>query len=215
VLENAVYVDLPKTNYVTDSQDNASLRSQYNNNGEWGIGHIRARCTTEYPDGRSCPKTVNVQITAVEGAKFIDPNHPPKSPQLLAWVKNLGSDSTADGFQPSTSYEYALVVAAPTAADNQKEAVIYRIGFSTDQKRSNIVKAKYGSVYACHKYQRHLISEADFQPCIGRDIYGHNTGVPRLGALVTALSTWSTSVSPDPLWFSCSSGCCTSSSPTF
>lgn len=211
VLERAINVTLPGMELDTDPSRNRSLRSQYNNNGKRAIGHIRARCVMRDRSVSPCP-TVEVRITAVEGAKFINPADPPKNPQLLAWVENLGDNETADGFQSSTKSVYALVVAAPPPGDTAKEGIIYKVGFSTDAARSTITQERYGRVYRCHNYTPHLISEADFQPCLGRDMYGHNTGRPPLSVLVTALFSWFLSPGPgDPTWFSCSSGCCTSS----
>ena len=215
VLEHAIYVPLPGMKLDTDPSRNRSLRSQYNNNGKRAIGHIRARCAMPERSSSSCSGTVDVRITAVEGAKFINPADPPKNPQLLAWVENLGDKETSDGFLPSTKFVYALVVGAPPAGDSDKEGIIYKVGFSTDAARSTITQEQYGRVYPCHYYKQHLISEADFQPCYGRSMYGHNAGRPLLRALVTALSTWSLSVGlGDPTWFSCSSGCCTSAAPS-
>jgi hypothetical protein len=213
-VERTIEVTLP-ARLETNSETNSSLRAEYNNKGRWAIGHTRARCAMRELSGRECPQMVDVQITAVEGAKFIDPDRPPTHPQLLAWVINLGEKTTADGFKRSTEYVYALVVGPPPASDPQREAIIYRVGFSTDAARSNITREEYGRVYRCHNYKEHLISEADFQPCHGRSIYGQNEGTQPLSALVTALSSWLLSTSAgDPTWFSCTSGCCTSAPPT-
>jgi hypothetical protein len=214
-VERTIEVTLPGKKLETNSAANSSFREQYNNHGRWALGHTRARCAVPDASGRSCPRMVDVRITAVEGAKFIDPAHPPKKPQLLAWVENLGDTTTADGFERSTNYVYALVVGPPPAGDPQREAIIYRVGFSTDARRSSITQDEFGRVYLCHNYTEHLISEADFQPCHRRSIYGHNTGTPPLSALVTAFSTWTLSPGGgDPTWFSCSSGCCTSAQPS-
>lgn len=211
-VERAIEVTLPAELEI-NSETNRSLRAEYDK-GRWAIGHIRARCTMTDPSGRECPQMVDVQITAVEGAKFINPDRPPKHPQLLAWVKNFGDKTTVDGFKRSTEYVYALVVGPPAASDPRREAIIYRVGFSTDGANPNITRDEYGRVYRCHNYQEHLISEADFQPCRGRSIYGHNEGTQALSALVAALSSWLLPpIAGDPTWFSCSSGCCTSARP--
>jgi hypothetical protein len=211
--EHSIGVTLPER-LVTNSERNRSLREEYNNKGRWAIGHIRARCVINNTSEPQC-RTVDVRITAVEGAKFIDPANPPKNPQLLAWVENFGDSTTVDGFQPSTRYVYALVVGAPPAGDSKREAIIYKVGFSTDAARSTITRDEYGRVYRCHKYKEHLVSEADFQPCHGRSMYGHKAETSPLGALVTALSTWFVSAGGgDPTWFSCSGGCCTSAAPS-
>jgi hypothetical protein len=212
-VERRIEVTLPPE-LETNSEKNHSLREEYNNKGRLAIGHVRARCVMKEPNGRECPRMVDVRITAVEGAKFIDPKNPPKNPQLLAWVENFGDATTDDGFQRSTDYVYALVVGPPSAIDPERKPIIYRVGFSTDRARSTITRDVYGYVYRCHTYKEHLVSEADFQPCRGRSIYAHDTGTPLRSALVTALSIWSYfSSAGDPTWFSCSSGCCTSKPP--
>ncbi|MFN2638106.1 MAG: hypothetical protein ABR585_13875, partial [Gemmatimonadaceae bacterium] len=163
----------------------------------------------------SCADTVDVRITAVEGAKYISPDTPPKHPQLLAWVENLGNKSTYDGFQPASSVVYALVVDAAPAGDKDAHPIIYRVAFSaTDSARVPFIQDTYGHVYPCHLYKQPLFSEADFQACNNAHRYGAKPRAPlSLGAMVTSLVTWSSSRqwSNDPTWFSCSSGCCTSS----
>ncbi len=204
-VERATYVTLPGRG-VADK----SLREQYVHNGRRAIGHTRARCVTA--PGSPCRETVDVRITAVEGAKYIDPARPPRNPQLLAWVENFGDKPTYDGFEPAARFVYALVVDAPPAGDTEKLPIIYRVGFSTDPDKSRITQDVYGHVYPCHNYIRQLFSEADFQPCYGHGRYANKTDNWPLSALVTSLSMWSLSSSPsDPTWFACSSGCCTSS----
>ena len=208
-VEHSIEVRLPGPG-VTDNE----LRKQYGEHGRWAIGHTRPRCV-KGTSGSAC-ETVNVRITAVEGAKYIDPAKPPKRPQLLAWVENFGDKSTADGFEPVKQFVYALVVAAPAANDPVKNAIIYKVGFSTDAKRSSVTDpVEYGRVFACHDYTPHLISEADFQPCHRQQrLYVNRAEKWPLNAIVSSFLTWSVSAAAqDPTWFSCSSGCCTSSSP--
>jgi hypothetical protein len=208
-VEHPIYVALPGR-----GTSDKTLREQYGEHGRWALGHTRARCVKG--SGSPCRETVNVRITAVEGARYISPDRSPASPQLLAWVENLGDKATDDGFEPSTSFVYALVVDAPAPSDTEKRPVIYMVGFSTDANRSSITQAVYGHVYPCHDYTQHLISEADFQPCHRQQrLYGNQGEKGPLNALVTAFLTWPLSalVGGDPTWFSCSSGCCTSAVP--
>ena len=206
VAEHAIFVTLPGREL-----SDRPLREQYRTSGRRAIGHIRARCVTMPTLSTPCREVVDVRITAVEGAKYIDPKKAPKNPQLLAWVENLGNRTTYDGFEPSTQFVYALVVDAAPPADADQAPVIYRVGFSMDAARSRITQDVYGHVHACHYYVRPLFSEADFQACNGHAPYTTRIEKPLFGALVTALSTWSwLSGSGDPTWFSCSSGCCTS-----
>jgi hypothetical protein len=208
-VEHAIYVSLPGR-----GASDRTLREQYGEHGRWAIGHTRPRCVK----GASSPcETVNVRITAVEGARYIDPDKFPTSPQLLAWVENLGDRVTEDGFEPSTRFVYALVVDAPTATDTARRPVIYMVGFSNDAGRSSITQSVYGHVYRCHDYTVHLISEADFQYCHRQQkLYGHHPEKSSLNALVTTFLTWplEAAAAGDPTWFSCSSGCCTSASPS-
>jgi hypothetical protein len=206
VAEHAIFVTLPGRGLA-----DKPLREQYRTSGRRAIGHIRARCVAMMTASTPCRETVDVRITAVEGAKYIDPKKPPKDPQLLAWVENLGNRTTYDGFEPSTQFVYALVVDAAPVGDPDQAPIIYRVGFSMDAARSRITQDVYGHVHACHNYGQPLFSEADFQACNGRVPYASTIEKPRFGAFVAVLSTWSwlTGVG-DPTWFSCSSGCCTS-----
>lgn len=206
VAEHAIFVTLPGRGLA-----DKPLREQYRSSGRRAIGHIRARCVTMMTATTPCRETVDVRITAVEGAKYIDPKKPPKNPQLLAWVENLGNRTTYDGFEPSTQFVYALVVDAPPANDPDQAPIIYRVGFSMDAGRSRITQDVYGHVHACHYYVQPLFSEADFQACNGHAPYVSSIERPLFSARMTSLSTWSwLSGSGDPTWFSCSSGCCTS-----
>ncbi len=206
VAEHAIFVTLPGRGF----SDN-SLREQYRTSGRRAIGHIRARCVTMATPSSTCRELVDVRITAVEGAKYINPKRAPRNPQLLAWVENLGNRTSYDGFEPSTQFVYALVVDAAPVGDADQAPIIYRVGFSMDPAKSRITQDVYGHVHACHYYVQPLFSEADFQACNGHAPYANRTVKPPFGALMTALSTWSwLSGSGDPTWFSCSSGCCTS-----
>lgn len=206
VAERAIFVTLPGRGLA-----DKPLREQYGTRGRRAIGHIRARCVTVSTSSSPCRESVDVRITAVEGAKYIDPKMPPRNPQLLAWVENLGNKTTYDGFEPSTQFVYALVVDAAPVGDADQAPVIYRVGFSMDAAKSRITQDVYGHVHACHYYVQPLFSEADFQACNGHAPYTSRIQKPLFGALVTALSSWSwLSGSGDPTWFSCTSGCCTS-----
>lgn len=207
VAEHAIFVTLPGRGLADQP-----LRQQYHERGRRAIGHIRPRCVTTPTLASPCRQTVDVRITAVEGAKFIDPDNPPRNSQLLAWVENLGNKPTYDGFAPSTEFVYALVVDASPAGDPDRAPAIYRVGFSTDRAKSQITQEVYGHVHRCHNYLPPLFSEADFQACYGHAPYANRTEKPSFSSLVTALSTWSWFTgSGDPTWFSCSTGCCTSS----
>ena len=207
VVELPIFVPLPGRGL-----DDKAVREQYKTRGRRAIGHIRARCVTRPSPTSPCRDVVDVRITAVEGAKYIDPRTPPRNPQLLAWVENLGNRPTYDGFEPSTQFVYALVVDAAPAGDKEQAPIIYRIGFSMQPPKSRITQDVYGHVYRCHYYPQPLFSEADFQACYGHAPYANKTEKWPLSALVTSLSTWSLSPGPDdPTWFSCTSGCCTSS----
>jgi hypothetical protein len=207
VVEHAIYVTLPGRGLA-----DGPLRDQYKTRGRRALGHIRARCVTMPTLTSPCRETVDVRITAVEGAKFINPDQPPKSSQLLAWVENLGNKRTYDGFEPSTQFVYALVVDAAPAGDADIAPAIYRVGFSTDPAKSRITQDVYGHVHRCHNYLPPLFSEADFQTCYGHAPYANKTEKPSFAALMTSLSTWSwLTGAGDPTWFSCNSGCCTSS----
>ncbi len=206
VAEHAIFVTLPGRGLA-----DKPLREQYGTRGRRAIGHIRARCVTVSTSSSPCRESVDVRITAVEGAKYIDPKMPPRNPQLLASVENLGNKTTYDGFEPSTQFVYALVVDGAPAGDPDRAHIIYRVGFSTDPAKSQVTQSVYGRVHPCHYYVQPLFSEADFHACNGHAPYANTTVKPSFGALVTALSTWSWLTGPgDPTWFSCSSGCCTS-----
>jgi hypothetical protein len=201
IAERRVFVELPGN--TTLSAD--ALRTRYDE-GRRTISHVRQRCvagtTTAF-----CTQTTDVRITAVEGAKYVDPLHAPRHPQIIAWIENIGNRETYDGIEPMTSAVYALVVDSLPV----ENPGIVRVRFPAPRAavRGNALGARDGRVYACHYYGQPYISDADFQPCSPYPLLGMGA----LHSLNTHAVFASTSnavalTASDPTWFSCSSGCC-------
>ncbi|MDP9202832.1 MAG: hypothetical protein M3P26_12995 [Gemmatimonadota bacterium] len=207
VSEHNIYVELPKRTAMSVDE----LRKSYYK-GRRTLSHIRARCVTTLSKDGSCTKTTDVRITAVEGAKFIDADKAPDKPQLIAWVENLGTAVTFDGIEPMGIARYALVVDTLPRVN----PAILLVAFPGERavRGTPARDTTYGRVYRCHNYGQQLISDADYQVC------GYHRGFGGLPApkslssptMFTSMLTWmSASDADDPTWFSCASGCCTSS----
>lgn len=181
------------------------------------VSHVRQRCAGPYLNARSkqCNRTVNVLITAVEGAKFVRWDRPPNRPQLLAWIENLGAEPTTDGLLPGKQARYALVADATTHVTGlgpRPRLVLVEILDPEAQiarRRTRVIE--HGAVFACHNYHQPYISDADFRPC-HNPLRVAETGPWNGPLMVTSLLTF-VSFFDDPTWLSCASGCCTSQQP--
>jgi hypothetical protein len=201
VIERRVFVELPgNTSLSADA-----LRARYDS-GRRTISHVRQRCvlnSTTTP----CTETVDVRITAVEGARYVDPADAPRHPQIIAWVENLGNRETYDGIEPMTRAVYALVV--DSLPRENPEIVRVRFPALRAANKMTAQRSRGGRVYPCHLYKQPYISDADFQPCSPYPLIG--TGALHslsAHALFAGSSTGVALSSSDPTWFSCSSGCC-------
>jgi hypothetical protein len=202
VVEHPAYVTLPP--------DGPSIRVD-SLVTDWGkyrraLGNLRTR------DGlkaRGCdPCTVQVRITAVEGAKYIDPRTPLTHTQLLAWIENLDTTYSAATFhlRPSREAVYA-VVAAPSDSGNK----IRVIEIPQLPGRAPLKTMAIGDFATCQPYHEPLTSEADFRPCPYK--HGETPKGERVSSF--AFLGFGGGVLPvllgDPIWFSCNTGCCTGS----
>lgn len=221
LLERRIFVTLPgEAGTLTAHQ-----KDQYHD-GRRFVSHIRQRCVVGAlnPKTHECSRTVNVQITAVEGAKYIHPTDPPKNPQLIAWIENLdSSEMTFDSLLPGRRARYALVVNSvktPTKrVGNRIEMVL--VAFlnpvrSTSPRATFLTSRKqYGHVYECHLFRQPYLSDIDYRGCDPSETpVASGAADWKSQARVTSLLTFAATLrSDDPTWFSCSSGCCTSAYP--
>jgi hypothetical protein len=211
VIEHEIFVELPSQTRLNATE----LKRQYYE-GRRTIGHIRERCVGQHEMGKPCTTgTTDVRITAVEGAKYIRADKAPDRPQLIAWIENLGKQTTFDGIQPMTEAIYALVVDSRVITGSEHPTIL-RVAFPPYQKARSDERAQmteYGSVNRCHAYGQPYISAADYEACtpyLPRRVFSSSRGWNG-NAVFTSLVSWMSQLaSDDPTWFSCSSGCCTS-----
>ena len=202
VAEHRGFVELP-TNTRLNADD---LRAQYYRAGRRTLSHVRQRCIVNPPPA-NCTQTTDVRITAVEGARYIDPADAPKHPQIIAWIENLGEANTFDGIEPMETAIYALVVdSLPT-----KNPAIKLVRFPGPRAvvRTKAQAADAGRVRPCHSYGQPYISDADFQACDRYPLIGagalHSLSAHAIFGNASVVVSASAS---DPTWFSCASGCC-------
>lgn len=205
VAEQRIFVELPTNTGLNASQ----LRRSYYA-GRRTISHVRPRCVLN-PPPTPCTETTDVRITAVEGARYVNPGDAPRHPQLIAWIENLGDRVTYDGIEPATRAVYALVVDSLPRAN----PAIVRVAFpGLRALRAEAQMTPNGHVYKCHEYGQPYISDADYQTCIPYHVAAweplHSSSAHAMFAsLSTSVSLTSSS---DPTWFSCASGCCSAAS---
>ncbi len=210
VTEHAIFVDLPGQTTLTPEQ----LLAQYRT-GRRTISHVRPRCVVNPPPA-NCTETTDVRISAVEGARYVNPDKGPSRPQLIAWIENLGNRKTYDGFEPMTSAVYALVVDAQPMANPATVRVRFSAARAAEMRTAQASPGEH--VNHCHNYGQPFISDADFQPCTPYPL-GKPYALLGVGALHSlsahaifgAGSTEGALTASDPTWFSCSSGCCSAS----
>lgn len=196
--------------YVTVPPDGTMIRGE-SLVTEWGkyrraLGNLRTRDGLKAPGCDPC--TVQVRITAVEGAKYIDPRSPLTHTQLLAWIENLDTAHSAATFhlRPSREAVYA-VVAGPSERGNK----IRVIEIPLSAERARLKYNAIGDFAPCQPYHQPLTSEADFRPC------PHSIAVSEKGEGASSFPFvgFGRGILPalfgDPIWFSCNTGCCTGS----
>lgn len=183
---------------------------------------VRQRCVKgQHEQNVRCNESVPVRITAVEGAKLVSDDDAPRYPQLLAWIENLSSlYTTFDGIKPGAQARYALVatttMSEATPGDTTKRPELVLVEF--DRNWTLVEARRLSHIFPCHKYRQPFRSEADFRPCL-LDPHGALTksASRSSGFMFASLATPTalTSYADDPIWFSCSGGCCTSGNHGF
>lgn len=185
-IERRTFVDLPESsaNTLTRAQ-----KDEYDN-GRRLVSHTRQRCAkghhsyNETTQTSTCTRSVAVQITAVEGAKYITWNGGQRRPQLLAWLENLGDVETFDGVLPGGQSRYAIVVDTgmfavtktyspgtrlPPAGTKAPRLVRVEFpGLARPRVMPAMITARestYGYVFECHRYRQPFLSDVDFRPC--------------------------------------------------
>lgn len=162
--------------------------------------------------GSDC--TVNVWIGAYPGAQSADSANPPAKPQKIARIINTGAHETVMyDLKPFTQAEYDLVFQRDSVG--QPLLVLVEISRITAMH----IAFKKGKINNCH-HTPTTFADADFWDCshprpslpvIARaslvpvDILGQAVR-SFLGAL---RKTTDQPSDEDPIWFSCTSGCCT------
>lgn len=208
--ERPIYVSLPANNDVSPAQWNEYLSGRV-------VGHRTSPRCVDNPDPvTGCRRVVPVEIAVVEGGKEFDTNGTPSRPQLIAWLENPG-DPTNDGLAGGRSARYALVVdsrAAGSATAIPIHLVEFRFAPNTAHPRSARAK-RYGHAFPCHRYAKPYKSDVYYAPCQHRAPTVTALSPERGRVLMTSLAA---SAPPpiyldDPIWFTCNSGCCTSSGP--
>jgi hypothetical protein len=202
VVEHPAYVTVPLDGTLIQGESLVTDWGKYRR----ALGNLRTRDGLQGPGCSPC--TVQVRITAVEGAKYIDPRSPLSHTQLLAWIENLDPSHTAETFKlrPSSEAIYA-VVAEPSKAGNK----IRVIEIPLSPGRAPLKTKAIGDFATCQPYHEPLTSEADFRPCP----YKHGETPKGEGVSSFAFLGFGGGVLPvllgDPIWFSCNTGCCTGS----
>lgn len=178
---------------------------------------VRQRCVKgQYEKNVRCNESIPVRITAVEGAKLVGDDEAPRYPQLLAWIENLSSlYTTFDEIKPGVQARYALV-AMPTMSETTPRGGTKRpdlVLVEFDHNWTLVEAHPWSHIFPCHKYRQPFRSEADFRPCT-LDPHGALTKIAsrHSGIMFASLSAPTAFIfyADDPIWFSCSGGCCTS-----
>ncbi len=213
--EQPNYVDIPGRGVTLEMEQRQSYL-----NAKRMSAVVRQRCIEgAYQANARCDQSVPVRITAVEGAKLVSSTRAPARAQLLAWIENLSvSYTTFDGIKPGDKARYALVAKTTMSAgsgDTTKRTELELLEF--DRSWTLIAIHPRSNVFPCHEYGQPFSSEADFRPCT-LDPSGARTPFLRKSTML-----WKSEISfasfsaptasffaDDPLWFSCSGGCCTS-----
>lgn len=160
--------------------------------------------------------TVNVWIGAYAGAQSADSANPPEKPLKIARIINTGAQETdMYNLKPYTQAEYDLVFQRDPAGRPQMVLV------EIDRATSTRSTFKKGGINNCH-HARATFADADFWDCshprpalpvLARaSLLPVDILVPAVRSFVGELRKMAGKPaysSEDPIWFSCTSGCCT------
>jgi len=221
LIERQIYVELPDSSATSLM---ISQKEQYDR-GRRIVSHTRQRCAKNAynREAQTCSRGIDVQITAVEGAKYIDWAAGPRRPQLIAWFENLSpTDTTFDGLVPGRLARYALVVDSglvdvPITGSTVRRPRLVLVRFNDPARHVRtpptvmVRSTTYGHVFECHRYRQPFLSDVDFRPC-DRTVASTAPAPFFAGGqiLATSMVTSVNFALDDPVWFSCKSGCCTS-----
>lgn len=164
--------------------------------------------------GSNC--TVNVWIGAYAGAQSADSANPPEKPLKIARIINTGAQETVMyNLKPYTQAEYDLVFQRDS--DGRPQMVLVEIDRATTTRST----FKKGGINNCH-HARATFADADFWDCShprpSLPVIARASLVPvdilaqAIGSFVGELKKIAGKPmysSEDPIWFSCTSGCCT------
>lgn len=164
--------------------------------------------------GSDC--TVNVWIGAYAGAQSADSANPPETPLKIARIINTGAQETVMyNLKPYTQAEYDLVFQRDS--DGRPQMILVEIDRATTTRST----FKKGGINNCH-HARATFADADFWDCsrprpalpvLARaSLLPVDILVPAVRSFVGELRKMAGKPeydSEDPIWFSCTSGCCT------
>jgi hypothetical protein len=208
------YVLVPGGGYVPRSSLSIPSDSKESPLGAPVAGWLRPRLAKGC--GSNC--LVNVWIGAYSGAQRADSANPPARPMKIAHIINTGTHETIMyDLKPFTQAEYDLVFQRDAAG--QPELELVEIPRITGTLSIN----KKGKIKNCH-HAPATFADADFWDCAPprpiipvvaeASLFPFGILARATRSFVGELTKTSHSLMyppEDPIWFSCTSGCCTAS----
>ena len=174
--------------------------------GAPGAGWVRPRLSNKCD---TCH--VNVWIGAYSGAQSADSAHPPATPLKIARIINTGlSETVMYNLKPYTQAEYDLVFRQGSIG--RPQLVLVEI----PRDHGMPIAYKKGMINNCH-HAPASFADADFWDCRARptlpmvtraSLFPVDFLAQGMRSLIGGLTKTGGS-QEDPIWFSCTSGCCT------
>jgi hypothetical protein len=210
--EPFVVIRVPVLDQDTDLD---AFRKQFGNPKK---GHTRFRlAAAPAPCTDNCGTAVT--ITAYSGAKEVNPTAGPTQTVAIAHVSNAGPWKTQEGLYAktppldvSTDAEYEIVM-DNSGPNHEAKWTLLRV---PNAPRGKLSAVGSGKMYVCQGHTPKNESEADFSDC--SRIHPLDSGAVSTAGFslfevpkwfLTKLAGLFTPADVEPVWVSCSMGCCT------
>jgi hypothetical protein len=208
-----VVITVPPLNQDTDLD---AFRSQFKSRKK---GHTRFRIAdSSSPCGKSDSCGTAVEITAYSGAKEVKETVGPANTVALAHVSNIGPWPTRDGLysggrgklEMTKDADYEIIVDNTGPANAAK----WRLLRVPNMPRGQISEVDSGRLIPCQNHAAKNESEADFADCSREHplVAVKESGFSPFAIpswLLTKLARLFVPADIEPVWVSCSMGCCT------
>lgn len=154
--------------------------------------------------GNKPAQVARVTVAATEGAYVAGPGKLPANGVIMGRVRSAGHREARYGFKPGAAYEYFLIVMPGADASSATWRIVEVSSVAGQRSRSTVSQGSYTSCPGHSPWKEAPPIPIGFYAC-ERSPHLTDTGVTKSSQMLVDPSL------TDPLWTSCSSGCCEAS----